>query len=802
MTKSMLLPFDLTTTWAAEKSPAPILSAEALNDFAALLTLECSTATSPDAPAVSNSSAELKSLEPQLNPATLPPSEVAVISDVAAPQMIRDISSEGQDQLTEGQRPLALQAAEPQESFQPALHALVREASFDEVPGGQAMAASPAAASNIQQTISQTVSQTVSLLRDFVSTSFQDQSQAESELETASDLSSLRLKSDQLTVGADLRVCPGSDLQADLNDHTDDYLINGARRDSQVSADEQLAMTQPLARQLASAEHDSRFNQPLARAEASPRNRVYDPDEPEQRAHALSAELTLSQLGLAQAELRVVNPVTNDACDLGRLQVENSAPQSPLSVDRFVSEVGTQQEVEHSKPLASLPNPDAQLEMAVNLAPALPLTVDTQFAQVAQRSLWFSSLPQMTTEIRRNLAESGTSLSLTEARRLNMDTSESNAYTGAGALGQAAEVETLNTLALQFELPTGGQFGIAPNSPTGLDLSTAQATKPPEVAATLQPFERPTPPQFDLTPQNESAPQAQADPTSAIRRTVELQSVMASQFTTLPVDAVLAELVAAYARPSLAEPNKLQPARLSVGLLTRETATPTTFIAEVSTPDEQHWPVALLEQPAKAQGDVADNLVPQRIFAEELIGRADAQDEFDGVTPVTAKLGPVVPGTPLAQVTIRSAGHVAEQLAEPIIAASDYIAPGVLRNLRLKLRPAELGQVEIELTRDAAGRLDARLTVRHEETSRVLGDELGRLREALERAGLQVGRLDVSTYVSEHGSGWDTNRQSPQPDYAEAQAFAPAADAESIAFESNLTGGAQAAQDRLLNLHA
>jgi flagellar hook-length control protein FliK len=172
----------------------------------------------------------------------------------------------------------------------------------------------------------------------------------------------------------------------------------------------------------------------------------------------------------------------------------------------------------------------------------------------------------------------------------------------------------------------------------------------------------------------------------------------------------------------------------------------------------------LPERSAEVQGDVADNSVTQRIFAEKLERpEAAAPDKVSDVTPVTADLRPLADGTPLAQVTVRSAGHVAEQLAEPLIAASEYVAPGMLRNLRFKLRPAELGQVEVELRRDAAGRLSARLTVGHEATSRVLGDELGQLREALERAGLQVGRLDVTTYVGGHGPGWHTNGQSNQP---------------------------------------
>jgi hypothetical protein len=65
---------------------------------------------------------------------------------------------------------------------------------------------------------------------------------------------------------------------------------------------------QPLLQPLASTDHESRFNQPPARAEALPGNRDSHADEPEQREHELSAEITFPQLGLAHAELLVVEP--------------------------------------------------------------------------------------------------------------------------------------------------------------------------------------------------------------------------------------------------------------------------------------------------------------------------------------------------------------------------------------------------------------------------------------------------------------------------------------------------------------
>jgi flagellar hook-length control protein FliK len=175
--------------------------------------------------------------------------------------------------------------------------------------------------------------------------------------------------------------------------------------------------------------------------------------------------------------------------------------------------------------------------------------------------------------------------------------------------------------------------------------------------------------------------------------------------------------------------------------------------------------------------------------------------ETNSTAPITAQ--PAAPGIQLAQVTISSTpGHVAKQLAEPLLAASEYIAPGASRSWRLKLRPQELGQVEVEITRDATGRLSAQLKVEHAQTGEILRGELPLLRDALERAGLQVGRLDVTTDASSASFGWHTGGQQQQADYTDYRATGRTPDPEFFVPESTLNGGAQAAQDRLLNLHA
>lgn len=196
-------------------------------------------------------------------------------------------------------------------------------------------------------------------------------------------------------------------------------------------------------------------------------------------------------------------------------------------------------------------------------------------------------------------------------------------------------------------------------------------------------------------------------------------------------------------------------------------------------------------KPAVASG--APEVAPEQ--SDELAINANGT-----TTPAT-----VVRGTAVAQsadVRDINDGHVAKQLAEPLITASTDLETDAPRTIKLKLRPKELGQVEIELHCDATGRFNARLTVEREHTTQVLRNELGQLREALEQAGLQVGQLDITTGSEQpngQAQGWHAGGQDAHHAHTTPTRI-PAAD--SFDSEPVSTSGPAAAPDRLINLHA
>lgn len=83
------------------------------------------------------------------------------------------------------------------------------------------------------------------------------------------------------------------------------------------------------------------------------------------------------------------------------------------------------------------------------------------------------------------------------------------------------------------------------------------------------------------------------------------------------------------------------------------------------------------------------------------------------------------------------------QLVNHIMQLSDSLGVAQARSLRLRLRPEELGQIDVRLTRDAQGRVSAHLTAEREITRVALTQSLGELHETLSRAGLRVDQLEV-----------------------------------------------------------
>lgn len=118
---------------------------------------------------------------------------------------------------------------------------------------------------------------------------------------------------------------------------------------------------------------------------------------------------------------------------------------------------------------------------------------------------------------------------------------------------------------------------------------------------------------------------------------------------------------------------------------------------------------------------------------------------------------------------VATASPLAAQVVSHIIALAETLNGRPVRSIRLRLQPEELGQVEIQLKRDAQGNISAHLTAEHETSRRALSQSLGQLRETLERAGLTVDRLEVKSETasltgnSANQNAHPRNQQSQRP---------------------------------------
>ena len=90
------------------------------------------------------------------------------------------------------------------------------------------------------------------------------------------------------------------------------------------------------------------------------------------------------------------------------------------------------------------------------------------------------------------------------------------------------------------------------------------------------------------------------------------------------------------------------------------------------------------------------------------------------------------------------AGSIQAQTMGQIISQAEGLAGHEVRSVRLRLRPEELGQIDIQLSRDAAGRVSAHITAERESARAVLSRSVDQLRETLSRAGLTVDQLQIS----------------------------------------------------------
>ncbi|MEQ1604130.1 MAG: flagellar hook-length control protein FliK [Pyrinomonadaceae bacterium] len=118
------------------------------------------------------------------------------------------------------------------------------------------------------------------------------------------------------------------------------------------------------------------------------------------------------------------------------------------------------------------------------------------------------------------------------------------------------------------------------------------------------------------------------------------------------------------------------------------------------------------------------------------------------------------------------------------------------RVLKIRLKPAELGTVEITLSKNANGVIDAHFRTDNPHTQHLLSETLAQLRDSLESSGMKVGHLETSCSTSFSGShdGGGKERQTfVTPD--DRQLTTPQ-------FNGIIKGSDDSKQNRLVNLRA
>lgn len=127
-------------------------------------------------------------------------------------------------------------------------------------------------------------------------------------------------------------------------------------------------------------------------------------------------------------------------------------------------------------------------------------------------------------------------------------------------------------------------------------------------------------------------------------------------------------------------------------------------------------------------------------------------------TPSSADSAPAQAGTPLPGAVLDNAedqGNV-DRVARGLRTAVNQGGGTVT----LRLNPPELGLVRIQMEVQD-GVVSAKFTTEHESVRHLLNQQMGQLREALQRQGLSIDRLDVQTQAtpSTNGSGQASNQQ-------------------------------------------
>lgn len=136
-----------------------------------------------------------------------------------------------------------------------------------------------------------------------------------------------------------------------------------------------------------------------------------------------------------------------------------------------------------------------------------------------------------------------------------------------------------------------------------------------------------------------------------------------------------------------------------------------------------------------------------------------------------------------------------EQIEPKIIELSTFVEKTEEKQLmKMRLNPAELGEVEIRLEKDASGKINAHIRTENETARNILSESLGQLRDALQNSGLNIEKLEVSCNPNQTNGNEGRENGSRQTETGREMNFGNV--------EKEDEKRAESAVDRLVNLRA
>ncbi len=200
--------------------------------------------------------------------------------------------------------------------------------------------------------------------------------------------------------------------------------------------------------------------------------------------------------------------------------------------------------------------------------------------------------------------------------------------------------------------------------------------------------------------------------------------------------------------------------------------------------------------PEHTSGNASEAEFPPELSAREQASLPAPEAADSAITAPSLQANRLTnTGAPAASEGRNAPPPIIHQTLDPLLALAQQTSPRETRSLRFQLHPEELGRVDVEVTRDAAGRVSASLNADGVEAANTLTNGIGHLRAALEKAGVNVEHLDVyATPQFQHNNQSNQQQQSPTPRAAPTNHFG----AEQISEELSTT----VEEEKLLNLRA